>query len=412
MTTDDSTTQTRITQYLSKKGKGIRFTTEEYVAAAKLINGDAYTYEKTIYKTADEKVIVTCPVHGDFEVRATLHLSKKARCKGCFPDMRGRSVKDNNYKKARFLKKATALHGDGYDYSALEYKGSNDATTFTCRSHGDFIQSPSGHLRVKHPCPECRNNAFGLTVDKFINKSTKVHGAKFDYSLVAFENCTDFAVIICPTHGAFEQSVSSHMQGTGCKQCHLDTLRLNSTEFIRRAKEIHGSKYDYEQTEYAGRDTKVEILCHEHGAFEQSPTEHLKGAGCQICANAFRGGYSRSDFKRMCDKNNDGDAMLYVIRCQNRKERFYKIGITSNDLSTRFKSSLHMPYEYREIYTVTGEGGYIYDLETRLHALLKDKKHEPAITFRGYTECFSELTRPVEKLLRELTATDQLQLIA
>ena len=33
-----------------------------------------FSYDKTIYTNARSKVIVTCPIHGDFEVKASNHL--------------------------------------------------------------------------------------------------------------------------------------------------------------------------------------------------------------------------------------------------------------------------------------------------------------------------------------------------
>ena len=70
-----------------------------------------------------------------------------------------------------------------------------------------------------------------------------------------------------------------------------------------------------------------------------------------------------------------------------------------------------MPYEYSVECVIDGEAGYIYDLEVKLHLLLKNKSYEPSIKFRGYTECFTTI-KPITRLLKELSNTDQLQLIA
>ena len=47
--------------------------------------------------------------------------------------------------------------------------------------------------------------------------------------------------------------------------------KLTTEEFIKRAKEIHGDKYDYSLVEYKGIYEKVKIICPIHGLFEQSP---------------------------------------------------------------------------------------------------------------------------------------------
>ena len=60
---------------------------------------------------------------------------------------------------------------------------------------------------------------------------------------------------------------------------------LTTKEFIKKAKEIHGDKYDYSKVEYVNTLTPVTIICPEHGEFEQIPKVQLKGYDCKKCAN-------------------------------------------------------------------------------------------------------------------------------
>lgn len=60
--------------------------------------------------------------------------------------------------------------------------------------------------------------------------------------------------------------------------------RLTCEEFIIKAKQIHGDKYDYSKAEYINSQTKVCIICPKHGEFLQTPNMHLKGQGCPKCA--------------------------------------------------------------------------------------------------------------------------------
>ena len=64
--------------------------------------------------------------------------------------------------------------------------------------------------------------------------------------------------------------------------------RLTTDEFIIRAKDIHGNKYDYSKSVYINAATKVCIICPEHGEFWQLPNNHLKGCGCPKCSNNDR----------------------------------------------------------------------------------------------------------------------------
>ena len=61
--------------------------------------------------------------------------------------------------------------------------------------------------------------------------------------------------------------------------------KLTTDDFIKRAKKIHGDKYDYSMTEYIDAHTKVCIICPIHGEFWQAPTCHTDGkTGCPECS--------------------------------------------------------------------------------------------------------------------------------
>ena len=60
---------------------------------------------------------------------------------------------------------------------------------------------------------------------------------------------------------------------------------MTKDEFVKRAEEKHGQKYDYSNIENfkkTNRETKVRITCPVHGEFEQRLFSHLSGAGCPL----------------------------------------------------------------------------------------------------------------------------------
>lgn len=60
--------------------------------------------------------------------------------------------------------------------------------------------------------------------------------------------------------------------------------RFSNTEvFIKKARKVHGNKYDYSHVKYVDSDSKVCIICPEHGEFWQVARTHLSGSGCPIC---------------------------------------------------------------------------------------------------------------------------------
>lgn len=60
-----------------------KLTNEEFIEKAKIKHQNYYSYEKCNYLGTDRKVTITCPVHGDFEQRASGHLWRGSGCKTC-----------------------------------------------------------------------------------------------------------------------------------------------------------------------------------------------------------------------------------------------------------------------------------------------------------------------------------------
>ena len=58
---------------------------------------------------------------------------------------------------------------------------------------------------------------------------------------------------------------------------------MKTEKFIKKAKIVHGSRYDYSKVHYIDAKTKICIICPEHGGFWQRPLNHLKGYGCKGC---------------------------------------------------------------------------------------------------------------------------------
>lgn len=123
-----------------------------------------------------------------------------------------------------------------------------------------------------------------LTQEEFIEKSNFNHKNKYNYSNTVYINANTKVKIICPEHGEFEQRAYDHLT-RGCINCYYDSRRSNNIDFIKKSKEIHGDKYDYSMVEYISCKKKVIIICPEHGDFLQTPNNHLNKQGCYKCKN-------------------------------------------------------------------------------------------------------------------------------
>lgn len=60
----------------------LKMTTETFIQKANEKHKNKYSYEKTQYSTVFENVIITCPIHGDFEQIASSHLVSRG-CRKC-----------------------------------------------------------------------------------------------------------------------------------------------------------------------------------------------------------------------------------------------------------------------------------------------------------------------------------------
>lgn len=125
------------------------------------------------------------------------------------------------------------------------------------------------------------------TIDEIKNDFIKVHGNKYDYSRVEYVNSQTKVKIVCPQHGEFEQQPNNHLMGKECKKCSYVNASIrslsNTSNFIKKATQIHSNIYCYKNVDYVNNKTHVKIICNTHGEFEQTPAEHLSGCGCQIC---------------------------------------------------------------------------------------------------------------------------------
>jgi len=253
-----------------------RVTTADFIERAKAVHEDRYDYSLAEYLGIHKYVTIVCPEHGPFQQSPANHYQGKG-CSDC-----GGS---KSHTPESFIEAAREVHGERYDYSQVEYSNNKAPITIICADHRPFSQIAAVHLRG-NGCPECGGNQKHST-ESFIEKARAVHVDRYDYSQVDYEGAHTQVTIICPDHGPFMQSPTSHFSGKGCPKCGRlatsEVLRNTREQFITKANAIHGNRYDYSLVEYVTTAAKVTIICSEHGPFEQTPNEHLAGSGCTKC---------------------------------------------------------------------------------------------------------------------------------
>lgn len=197
---------------------------DDFIAKAKAIHGDKYDYSKVNFTNVDTKVCIICPKHGEFWQVPANHL-RGCRCRNC------------NYGDTEsFIKEASIIHNNKYDYSQVEYVDSKTPVTIICPIHGPFQQAPSNHL-AGHGCSKCAVEVVAKTITKsqeqFILDAIKVHGNRYDYSNVQYINSTTKVCIICPEHGEFWQTPTHHLSGNGCPKCNSSKGELFIENYLK-----------------------------------------------------------------------------------------------------------------------------------------------------------------------------------
>lgn len=204
------------------KCAGRRRTNDEIISMFTELHGDKYDYSRVEFSKMHNKVCMVCHKkdkhgveHGEFWQTPAKHLTGQG-CPKCGNERR------NDHKKIdvdNFIKRANKVHKSFYDYSEITCLNSlHDKVNIRCPKHGVFTQLAYDHL-AGHGCVKCAVDESRVTTEEFIERSTKIHNGKYDYSMTVCNGTTDEVEIGCPSHGVFTQVAGTHLKGRGCPKC-------------------------------------------------------------------------------------------------------------------------------------------------------------------------------------------------
>lgn len=234
------------------------------------------------------------------------------------------------------------------------------------------------------------------TTETIINKFKKIHGEKYIYNNVVYgKNQLDKVLITCPLHGNFLQTPKDHLTGKGCSKCGYNKISKDLNKgieyWISLANKVHNNRYDYEEVvrNYTTVHCKYNILCKQHGYFEQDFSAHIhQKTGCPQCWQEKQHGFNLSKWIN----NSQGHiCTLYIINIFNQDESFIKVGITYDTVEKRFIKLKQSGYEYKIMTSVSvpEKGGRAIALiELEVHLALQDYKYKPQNSFKGQGECY------------------------
>ena len=177
----------------------------------------------------------------------------------------------------------------------------------------------------------------------FIERAKKIHGEKYDYSLVEYINSVTKVTIKCnKCENIWSVLPHNHFSGKGCKKCQYKNLPQNQAisheEFLNKAKNIHGDKFEY-VSKYIANKKNITIKCLVcENIFKQKAHSHLEGKGCKRCQykNLLQNNPMIIDeFENRCKKIHD----YKYEYCQDYKGNKYKINIFCKKHNFWFKQN-------------------------------------------------------------------------
>lgn len=384
-----------------------KLTEEQVLGQLREIHGDKFDFSKSVYVDTHTKIEVYCKEHNYTFFPVPKNLKKGI---GCYHCGRASQIEKAKKPKEQFVEDAVKIYKGKDDYSLVEYKNNKTPVKITCSIHGIFEKKPDQYLQGLG-CEKCsKKKTKSNDKDLFIEEAKKIYGDKDDYTNTEIVASNKKINVKCTKHDLiFEKDIPTYLGGWGCPTCSAENYSLIRTktkeEYIKQAKKVHKDNCDYTDTIYKGCKEKITVKCNIHNTyFDTLPFNHLAGGSCRKCLSENlskalfgkegTGGYTKSGYVNQADGR---EAYIYLIRCFNESEEFYKIGKTFLDINTRFTKS-NICYNFEKIHFHFGSADYIYDLENELHRKYKTHKHRPRNWFAGHTECYT-LDLPINEII-------------
>ncbi len=242
-----------------------------------------------------------------------------------------------------------------------------------------------------------------------IDECNKIHENKYNYQFVKFIHDRQKVNIYCPSHGMFQQTPYHHInRKQGCRRCQYEKLnknfKLNDSDVVQKAKQIHNNKYNYSKLVYTNSNTPVDIGCPIHGNFQQTPYHHInRKQGCPKCRGNLISLLKRDTTEEFVTKSKNIHGAKYNyskceyvnmhthvdIICPNHgvfsqtptchihsKNGCPKCGYNVSKQESEWLDSLNIPVEFRQkVVTIDG---------TRFKVDAYDKENKTIYEFFGY----------------------------
>jgi hypothetical protein len=225
-------------------GENHRLNTNSFVERATKIHNNFYVYDKTMYTGSLKNVIITCPIHGEFETQASRHINMGVGCSRC--KMIQNTSTKNKINFAEFIKKISSKKNyEKYIFSDIrEFKNKNEFVIAECIEHGKYKSKPKYiENSIFFGCRKCKLKADKTDTETFILRSSEAHNNFYSYKNSVYTEAHTDIIVTCPKHGDYVCKPYVHIIGGGF--CPVCSPTISSYEKqIRLFLDKNGIKYE------------------------------------------------------------------------------------------------------------------------------------------------------------------------
>lgn len=261
---------------------------EDWKERAAVKHGGKYLYPSPVRE--GNKIRILCPEHGEFSQLPAKHMHGQG-CSKCA----GRGADRVAQMKAQYPE---------WDWSGVVFGNTKDKLILTCQTHGVFettLNRLSNKREGLSPCPSCARDSGGAARRIASAEWNNRVKSLFEGRVTLDESTShdDKSRFECNLHGEFFAKLSDVVNGHGCPACGQekrqswmgDNLVVSADEFLQRALELNGDRYEYDLSTFTRTNKQIRIICKEHGEFWQIARNHLTlQAQCPRCSNSVSKG--------------------------------------------------------------------------------------------------------------------------
>ena len=291
-----------------------KMTKEEFIENAKIVHNNYFSYEHCNFINVNSKVIVTCPVHGDFEVKASNHLNG-ANCKICSKEnivhkITLRPKRNASTKKLTteiFKEKLKKMWGDRYVCPEdEEYINNKTPMNILCKEHGIFTITPN-HILSGRGCPICGRNKKKTTQQIIEEIKNAQPYSDYDYDEVVYKGIHRHIKLKCNKCGTiFYNSPSNLIKNkNGCPGCNASQMEIEMKDFLSKNNINYETEKTFEWLKNQGNMFLDFYLPDFNVTIECQGIQHFKDVNFGNSVSLVKETQMRDRIKKeLCEKHN------------------------------------------------------------------------------------------------------------